>query len=90
MKRKSNKTAVDAVAYAENFNGGGCFYQWHMVVICIWSSLFVLNFVTIWRHIHVSKLTLWRSLLTWPVLFVLNFVDWNLFYYCVLTAQTWH
>jgi len=34
------------MAYAENFentqkkNGGG-FIEWHMVVICIWSALFV-------------------------------------------------
>jgi len=36
----SNKTTVDAVAYAKNSNGG-CFYQWPMVVICILCSLFV-------------------------------------------------
>jgi len=29
----------DPVAYAENFHGG--FIQWQMVVICIWSALFV-------------------------------------------------
>jgi len=27
------------VAYAENFHGG--FIQWHMVLICIWCTLFV-------------------------------------------------
>jgi len=29
-----------AVAYAENFHGGG-FIQWHMAVICICCALFV-------------------------------------------------
>jgi len=33
-------SAVAAVAYAENFHGGGL-VQGHMVVICIWCSLFV-------------------------------------------------
>jgi len=28
------------VAYAENFHGG-VLIEWHMVVICIWSALFV-------------------------------------------------
>jgi len=28
------------VAHAENFHGGS-FIQWHMVVICIWCTLFV-------------------------------------------------
>ena len=39
------------------------FIQWYMVVICTWCALFVTTQfdVTIWRHIHVSKLTFWRS-----------------------------
>ena len=39
-KIMSNKTILDAVSCTEKFNGG-CFYQWHMVVICILCSLFV-------------------------------------------------
>jgi len=48
------------VAYAENFHGS--FIQWqyrgHLFVVC------GLCFVTFWRHIHISKPTFWRSLLT--------------------------
>jgi len=39
-KTMSNKTTVDAVR-CEKILMGGCFYQWHMVVICILCSLFV-------------------------------------------------
>jgi len=38
----SDKTTVDAVGNAENYNGV-CFYQWHMVVICILC-------LCLWRH----------------------------------------
>jgi len=33
-------TGFRAVAYAENFHGGG-FTQWHRVVICIWCAVLV-------------------------------------------------
>ena len=36
---------------------------------------------------RVKSWLLWPSF-TQPVLFVLSFVDWNVFYCCVLTAQT--
>jgi len=48
-----------SMVYAENFHGGSI--QWHIVVICIWCAVCD---VTIWRHIHVSRPTFWRSLLT--------------------------
>ena len=38
--------------------------------------------------IALFKWYLWPSFVQ-PVLFVLSFVDWNVFYCCVLTAQTW-
>jgi len=62
MKRMSNKTTIDAVACAENFNGRvflSVVYRGHLY--------FVFSFcdVTILCHIHVSKLTFWRNLLTW-------------------------
>jgi len=44
------------------FMGG--FYQWHMVVI-----LFGVR--SLWRHIHISKLMFWRSLLTYSNMHIL-------------------
>ena len=38
------------------------FIQWHMVVVCISCALFVTSQFR--RHIHVSKPTFWRSLMT--------------------------
>ena len=58
----SHKTTVDAVAYVENFNEGvflSLAYGGNLHFV------FSVCDVTIWRHIHVSKLTFWRSLLTW-------------------------
>jgi len=43
-----------------NFSWGG-FIQWHLVVIFLVCAVCD---VTIWRHIHVSKPTFWRSCLT--------------------------
>ena len=36
---------------------------------------------------RMTTVTVWMSFAQ-PVLFVLSFVDWNVFYCCVLTAQT--
>jgi len=49
-----------SVAYAENFHGGflSVAYGGHLHL------LFALCDVTIWCHIHLSKTTFWRSLLT--------------------------
>ena len=40
LQRNCHKWRTTAVAYAENFHGGGL-VQGHMVVICIWCALFV-------------------------------------------------
>jgi len=50
-RRKGQRfsAVLGAVAYAENFHGGG-FIQWHRVVICIWCALFVTS------QIHVIVL----------------------------------
>jgi len=49
-----------SVAYAENFREGfhSVAYGGHLFVVCRLCD------VTIWSHIHVSKPTFWRSLLT--------------------------
>ena len=58
----SNKTTIDAVAYAENFNG-----RVFLSVVYGGHLFFVFSFcdVAICCHIHVYKLMFWRSLLTW-------------------------
>ena len=50
-----------AVAYGENFHERvhSVAYSGHLSFVCAVCD------VTIWRHIHVSKLTFWRSLLIW-------------------------
>ena len=40
IERSHQNLLVGAVAYAENFHGGGL-VQGHMMVICIWCVLFV-------------------------------------------------
>jgi len=50
---------MNPVAYAEKFHGG--FIQWLMMVY-LYLVCAVCD-VTIWRRIHVSKPTFWRSLL---------------------------
>ena len=49
------------VAYAENFHGGG------ILSVAHGGHLYLVRavcHVTIWRHVHVSRPTFWRSLLT--------------------------
>jgi len=47
------------VAYAENFQGGfrSVANSGHLFLVCAVCD------VTIWRHIHISRPTFWRSLL---------------------------
>ena len=61
-KRMSNKSTVDAVGHEKIFMEGV-----FLSVACGGHLHFMFSVcdVTIWRHIHVSKLTFWRSLLTW-------------------------
>jgi len=53
-------TAASVVAYAHNFHRGfhSVAYGGHLCLVCAVCD------VTVWRHIHVSKPTFWRSLLT--------------------------
>ena len=55
-------------------------------MIC--ASPVLLNLTVIKYRLGLIKWLLWPSFAQ-PVLFVLSFVDWNVFYCCVLTAQTW-
>jgi len=52
------------------------------------ASPVLLNLTVIKCRLGLIKWLLWPSF-TRPVLFVFSFVDWNVFYCCVLTAQTW-
>ena len=52
------------------------------------ASRILLNLTVIKCRLGLIKWLLWPSFAQ-PVLFVLSFVDWNVFYFCVLTAQTW-
>ena len=52
------------------------------------ASPVLLNLTVIKCRLGLIEWLLWPSFAQ-PVLFVLSFVDWNVFYCCVLTAQTW-
>ena len=52
------------------------------------SSPVLLNLTVIKCRLGLIEWLLWPSFAQ-PVLFVLNFVYWNVFYCCVLRAQTW-
>jgi len=52
------------------------------------ASPVLLNLTVIKCRLGLSKWLLWPSFAR-PVLFVLSFVYWNVFYCCVLTAQAW-
>jgi len=56
----SESWQLSAVAYAENFHGvfHSVAYDGHLYLVCAVCD------VTFLRHSHISKLTLWRSLLT--------------------------
>ena len=52
------------------------------------ASSVLLNLTVIKYRLGLIKWLLWPSFAQ-PVLFVSSFVDWNVSYCCVLTAQTW-
>jgi len=54
-RMRRQMTPCDAMAYAENFHRGGHFNLYLVCAVCD---------VTLWRHIHVSKPTFSRNLLT--------------------------
>ena len=81
------------------------FLYFSFFVLLLFFLYFCFVFVSFWTHVlcFTCNIETWQSLsvdlglIKWllqlsfaqPVLFVWNFVDWTVFYCCVLTAQTW-
>ena len=55
-------------------------------VDCMWNMTNWNTYVFLFLSRPIYK---WAPSFAQPVLFVLSFIDWNVFYCCVLTAQTW-